>query len=372
MGQPKRQAIALKSRAQERVPLNQSCPQSSSQSCPQSCQHCHYPRISISDRFCQNCGRSISLDRAVDRAADRALRSDQAECVRSPQLAGITNRGLWHPKNEDAIAIECLGNGRQLMVVCDGVSSSVNPETASQVAAQTTAQALQQTPHQQNPYEAIESAIHQAQVAVSSLAPVAPDNPPSTTIVAALVEPNQPQPTATIGWIGDSRAYWVSPTETKLLTEDDSWLNWIRNHGQPPNQSIFDHPGDHKASTSHDHSHDHSHSHSRDQNLEDFAKSPYANAITRWLGAQKSQDDPTKATNPTPSIVQVPLDQEGFLILCSDGLWNYASQPDRLFNVFSGHTEEDALTIAQDLVNHALRCGGRDNVSVAVFHQSSR
>lgn len=319
------------------------------QSCLQSCPDCHYPRNNPTDRFCQNCGSPV--------------RTDQAEWVRSPHLAGITNRGLWHPKNEDAIAIECLENGRTLMVVCDGVSSSTNPETASQVAARTTAQALQQTPQSQNPYQAIEAAIHQAQVAVASLAPVAPDNPPSTTIVAALVEPNQPQPRATIGWIGDSRAYWVSPTETKLLTEDDSWLNWIRNHGQPPDNSIFDHPGNTNAPES------------NFQNLEDFAKSPYAHAITRWLGAQKSSEpstNPANVNNPAPSIVQVPLDQDGFLILCSDGLWNYASQPDRLFNVFSRHAEEDALTIAQDLVNHALLCGGRDNVSVAVFHQSSR
>jgi PPM family protein phosphatase len=246
------------------------------------------------------------------------------------------------------------------MVVCDGVSSSVNPEAAASVAAHTTAQALQHQPQHQNPYQAIEAAIHQAQVAVSNLAPVAPDNPPSTTIVAALVEPNQPRPTATIGWIGDSRAYWVSPTETKLLTEDDSWLNWIRHHGQPPDNSIFDYPGAaNDPATSF-------------QNLDDFAKSPYAHAITRWLGAQKSSTHPTHDTNPVPSIVQVPLDQDGFLILCSDGLWNYASQPDRLFKVFAGHAEEDALTIAQDLVDHALRCGGRDNVSVAVFHQSSR
>ncbi len=316
------------------------------QSCLQSCLDCHYPRHNPTDRFCQNCGSS--------------LRSDQAEWVRSPHLAGITNRGLWHPKNEDAIAIECLSHGRQLMVVCDGVSSSVNPETASKVAAHTTAQALQQTPQHQNPYQAIEAAIYQAQVAVASLAPLAPDNPPSTTIVAALVEPNQPQPRATIGWIGDSRAYWVSPTETKLLTEDDSWLNWIRNHGQPPDTSIFDYPGDVTDPAV------------NFQTLDHFAKSPYAHAITRWLGAQKSSTDPTHDAHPTPSIVQVSLDQEGFLILCSDGLWNYASQPDRLFNVFSRHTEEDALTIAQDLVNHALRCGGHDNVSVAVFHQSSR
>lgn len=340
------------------------------------CLSCHKGIPNTLDRFCQNCGVALPSIRQPSRSDQSA--SDQSEYVRSPQVAGITNRGFWHSKNEDAIAIECLGNGRTLMVVCDGVSSSAKPEAASEVAAQATAQALHQTGGQ-SPCQAIVQAIGQAQIAVSSLAPVSPENPPSTTIVAALVDPNAPCPTATIGWIGDSRAYWLSPTEAKLLTEDDSWINWVRTHGQLPDHPAFDYPA-----RSHACSQAFSQGFSDDESsatvagvdletvIQHFATSPYAHAITRWLGARKSSLENDLVPDTTPSIVQVPLQDEGFLILCSDGLWNYVSQPDRLLQVLDGQPQENALTIAQNLVNHALRCGGHDNVSVAVFHQSSR
>lgn len=91
-------------------------------------------------------------------------------------------------------------------------------------------------------------------------------------------------------------------------------------------------------------------------------RSPYAHAITRWLGAN---------ADPVPSILEFPLSQAGYLILCSDGFWNYAAEPDRiaeLCQMLSGAKILAACTIAQILVQYALSCGGRDNISVAVYY----
>ncbi len=315
--------------------------------------------LQSSDRFCTSCGHALfaidapkvdtsrtDIPRADRTKADTSWSEDMdsdettlslqhhIEKIRSRHLAGISDRGLWHQKNEDAIAVEGLTDGRSILVVCDGVSSSAHPENASKVAAATTAAALhrstQATPHA-TPTEALASAIAEAQTAVSDLAAQSPSNPPATTIIAAFIQERPEQTLATIGWLGDSRAYWVSKYNAKLLTQDDSWLNAVCTSGN--------------------------------LSEEEALRSPYAHAITRWLGANASSD---------PSIIQLPLHQEGYLILCTDGLWNYAADPDRLSEICHPTHSQPAISIAQDLVNHALSCGGRDNISVAIFYHHPR
>src|SRR5262249_49503877 len=83
------------------------------------CVFCHMGRVTP-DGYCESCGRKqpsgrdhIELDLGV--------------------LAGVTDRGLRHLRNEDAMALATaeLGNGpAALAVVCDGVSSSRRPDEA--------------------------------------------------------------------------------------------------------------------------------------------------------------------------------------------------------------------------------------------------
>src|SRR5258707_1191758 len=63
---------------------------------------------------------------------------DHAEVDLGP-AAGVSDRGLRHHRNEDAMALaaEQAPDGPAVVaVVCDGVSSSARPDEASQVAAQ--------------------------------------------------------------------------------------------------------------------------------------------------------------------------------------------------------------------------------------------
>ncbi len=63
---------------------------------------------------------------------------DHAEIDLGP-AAGVSDRGLRHHRNEDAMALaaEQAPDGPAVVaVVCDGVSSSARPDEASQVAAQ--------------------------------------------------------------------------------------------------------------------------------------------------------------------------------------------------------------------------------------------
>ena len=49
---------------------------------------------------------------------------------------------------------------------------------------------------------------------------------------------------------------------------------------------------------------------------------PQGHAITRWLG----RDAPDLA----PRVGEITIDADGWVLVCSDGLWNYASEPDAL------------------------------------------
>jgi PPM family protein phosphatase len=316
--------------------------------CP-SCQ----TAVLTDDRFCEVCGTPLTLAIAANppptaipgcpkcaapaSAIDADGYCDQCgfrnQAVRAPQefdhvvvslddrLAAVSDRGIHHHQNEDCFAIAQTASG-QVLVVCDGVSSSTAPQTASQAAAKAACQVLSQAVAQ-GPIAAatIQTVIDQAQTAVAGLPDAASDDPPSTTIVAAVVQNG----VATIGWLGDSRAYWIGQSGGhQLLTQDHSWFNEQVDRGQlTPAEAHRD---------------------------------PKAHAITRWLGADAEIAPASTRIFPFPG--------PGYFILCSDGLWNYLSDPDHLAALIAG--SRDAPTIAQKLVDYANAKGGRDNITIAV------
>ena len=68
---------------------------------------------------------------------------DHFEFSLSPDLAAATDRGLRRDRNEDRFAIG-RQEGFSVLIVCDGVSSSVDAERASAAAAETASAALLQ------------------------------------------------------------------------------------------------------------------------------------------------------------------------------------------------------------------------------------
>jgi serine/threonine protein phosphatase PrpC len=176
-----------------------------------------------------------------------------------------------------------------------------------------------------DPKELMRAAILAGHDAICELMPAGTnsDDRPLTTIVAALAGSD----TVTIGWAGDSRAYLLTGTG-KLLTRDDSWINWVVERG--------------------------------DMTEAQAVRSPNAHAIVQCLG---DPDDP-----PEPHVVTATLSPDERLLLCSDGLWNYAPAPSALMALtsrFSGATP--AITICEALVNFANGAGGRDNITAAML-----
>ena len=57
----------------------------------------------------------------------------------------------------------------------------------------------------------------------------------------------------------------------------------------------------------------------------------------------------------------------GVVVVCTDGLWNYAEAAEEMARVIPADAAERPLQSAQVLVGHALDGGGHDNVTVAVL-----
>src|SRR5262249_47732700 len=89
------------------------------------CAFCHGEQITA-DGYCESCGRKVPSSR------------NHLDLDLGP-VAGVTDKGLRHARNEDAMALataESASGPAVLAVVCDGVSSSRRPDEASLAAVQ--------------------------------------------------------------------------------------------------------------------------------------------------------------------------------------------------------------------------------------------
>lgn len=285
----------------------------------------------ISENSCKKCGAAANFIDAAGYCATCGFRNpiavDHLEITLSPTVAGVSDRGLKHHCNEDFLALNhSPTTDTTILVVCDGVSSSQTPEAAAKAAATATCVTLTATESPISAELALQQAIQSALAAICAL-PYTPSpeaDPPSTTLIAALVQ----QEIATIAWLGDSRAYWISDQGSRRLTQDHSWLNEVVAVGEMTEAQAL--------------------------------QSPKSHAITRWLGV----DAPIEMA---PSLISFPIPGPGYLLLCSDGLWNYAPTAEQLADLMQPLATADALSLCRHLVNFARSQGGRDNITVALL-----
>ena len=339
------------------------------------CSACNEP-VEVNDRFCESCGVSLikdlnavtkfqslsepifpncqkcdSIDLEPDGFCNQCgsrnpIHRDRFEQILQPGFAAISDRGIRHSQNEDCFAVAQLTDGRSIIVVCDGVSSSMNPGMASQSASQSACESIQRSlTNGLDPEAALVQGIYHAQIAVAELASISEGEPPSTTIVAAVVSTcsssisnsgisnSDLSAQATIAWLGDSRAYWLgsTPETSRQLTQDHSWCEDVVAAGQ--------------------------------MSREDAERSPQAHAITRWLGFD--------AEDIVPSVVTIDLAFPGRLVLCSDGLWNYASSVPEFYQALHHPPGTEAVVIVRQGVEFALRCGGQDNITIVLLELQS-
>ncbi|MEV5613592.1 PP2C family serine/threonine-protein phosphatase [Streptomyces sp. NPDC052225] len=278
------------------------------------------------DGYCENCGH------AQPRERDHMEQELDA-------VAAVSDRGLRHHRNEDAFAISSAalpdGSAAVVAVVCDGVSSATRPDDASLAASRAANESLHESlPRGTHPQQAMHEAIVAAAEAVNALAQEPEtarehqphQNAPACTFVGAIIT----KELLIVGWVGDSRAYWVPDDRAApaaRLTEDDSWAAQMVAAGL--------------------------------MNEAEAYADERAHAITGWLGADAYELEPHTAS--------FKPDRPGVVIVCTDGLWNYAEGADEMARAVPGDAAVRPLHSAQVLVGHALDGGGHDNVTVAVL-----
>lgn len=327
------------------------------------CPNCAEPVVP-GDQFCEACGKDLPVEvAAAERPADAPPaqspehEAGYTEVVRPPAAAcescggtfvdgwcdtcgakepdprdhqevdhGIagaitSDKGLRYARNEDGFADHVAADLR-VVVVCDGVGSTVDPEVASQTASRVALTRLVESP-------ADHVAAHRAaDDAVRDLdwTPRPEAGSPSCTYLAATVEGT----TVRVASLGDCRAYWLPDDgDPVLVTVDDSWAQEQADLGA--------------------------------MTLEEAMADRRAHVITRWLGRDAQPDW-------EPELVELDASAGGLLLLCSDGFWNYAPDPDLVAEqVAKAGPDATPLEVSQHLVAHAIEQGGHDNVTVAVL-----
>ncbi|MER6322323.1 PP2C family serine/threonine-protein phosphatase [Streptomyces coelicoflavus] len=289
------------------------------------CVACRAGRVD-DDGYCENCGHAQPRER------------DHMEQESGP-IAAVSDRGLRHHRNEDAFSVGCTalpdGAPASVAIVCDGVSSATRPDDASLAASRAAGESLLGAlPRGTHPQQAMHDAILAASHAVNALADEpatareqAPhQNAPACTLVGAVVTAGL----LVVGWVGDSRVYWVPAdrsTPPARLTEDDSWAAQMVAAGL--------------------------------MNEAEAYADERAHAITGWLGADAYELEPHTAS--------FKPDRPGLVVVCTDGLWNYAESAEEMADAVPPDAAARPLHGARVLVGHALDGGGHDNVTVALL-----
>ncbi|MBD2439699.1 protein phosphatase 2C domain-containing protein [Nostoc sp. FACHB-110] len=284
------------------------------------------------------------------------LLSAAAELPLSLRVAGSTDTGTELAQNEDT----CYPNTNEpydpliprLSMVCDGIGGHQGGEVASQMAVQSlklqTRALLAEVAEQTEPVlpnllrEQLEASLR----VVNNLICARNDEQKrqgrermATTLVMAL---QLPQRVVTLsGWpshnahelylvnIGDSRAYWITRNYCQLLTVDDdvAWRE-VRHLRSLYRQAL---------------------------------QRPDATALTQALGTKDA--DSLRVT-----IQRLIIDEEGLLLLCSDGLsdnnWVEHSWQDFATPLLTG--EISVEEVVENLINLANQKNGHDNTSVVL------
>ena len=301
---------------------------------------------SVGDRFCEACGGELAPSTAAEApeagvgepvacascgsvapVADgycttcgaRAADPRDHEEVEVAGAAGVSDKGKRHHRNEDAMAI-ASEPGVVYAVVCDGVSTTVDPQVASLAAVTAALAALVAGGASEPALDAAYDAARDAALAVE--APPSPElGPPSCTFLAAVVTDRL----VSFASLGDCRAYWMGDDGATQLTHDDSWATEQIEAGL--------------------------------LSVDEAYADPKGHMITRWLGRDADPAWRPRLTTFEPTAA-------GRLVLCSDGLWNYTLDPPAL--VQAAGNEPGLLALARKLTTFANDAGGADNITVVV------
>lgn len=257
--------------------------------------------------------------------------SDDLLGVKPSQLFACCAQSVGKQRDHNEDAMFCLtttlaSNGGTLpfglYIVADGMGGHQHGEVASEIAIRTMADHVIQNvftnligPNNQPPEEPIQeiikTGVHKAHNNILNNL-----SGGGTTLTTVTIMGNQ----MTIGHVGDSRVYAVAPNgEMDPLTRDHSLVKRLEELGQLTS--------------------------------EEAALDPRRNVLYHALG---------QGTPLEPEIISASIPRNGYLLVCSDGLWGVISEKAIGDIVKSSET----LPVAcQKMVDAANEAGGPDNIT---------
>ena len=293
---------------------------------------CHCPpgeSLPDEEGFCQVCG--VRCVPPLKSPAPAVAETHHVEESPDSLLAMVSDVGRRHRANEDRGSVARGRGGSVVMVVADGVSSSLNPEMASETAVRVIREALVSRGDPDGAASAMRGAIQAAHEKIAAAtvpgeaAKAADMDGPETTVVTVFKHGRR----LIVGWVGDSRAYLIDPGAApaeELLTTDDSWAEEVVRSGEM----------------------------TRGEAMADKR----AHYVLQVLGMTDAPLD--------IHILEREVKGSEMLLLCSDGLWNYFQEPGALARALQ-EKPGPALAICNRLIALANQRGGSDNSTVALF-----
>ncbi len=234
--------------------------------------------------------------------------------------ASISDRGLSEkrPLNEDSYLAD---DARRIFVVADGVGGAQAGEVASKTAIEVLDEAFRHQEIGGDIEDLLEIAIQRANASIHQMAREHPKlSMMATTVVALHLDGF----TATIGHVGDSRLYRLTP-DGKLLreTEDHSMVEEeVRAGRMTPDQA---------------------------------ANHPSRNIISRALGAEAAVDVDTKA---------IEVEDGTAFLLCSDGITRHISD-DEIRRLLAGGKDLNAT--CEEMKRICYERGAEDNLTAVII-----
>ena len=253
--------------------------------------------------------------------------------------SACTDKGQKRSNNQDSYAVKKYTDKTYLAVVCDGMGGVKGGEEASQIACDAFIQAVDKciTPYLKNRQKQIGTSeikrmlvkgIDLANEQVYLKAKQSSDRKGmGTTIVAALVIDR----TAFCLNVGDSRLYLLKGSQIRQVTKDHSYVQYLIDMGQ--------------------------------MTPEEAESSSHKNIITRAVGTEVSVE---------PDIYMERLDENSFMLLCTDGLTNMVDNATICDIVSSDKTSKQIGQIELDLkarrlIDTANENGGNDNITAVLL-----
>ncbi len=216
-----------------------------------------------------------------------------------------------------------------LITLADGMGGAQAGEIASQITIETIHKALSHLDNLAHlshaPGALMNDLILEANQQIILYSEAYPDSKGmGTTCILAYVSPSLH---CHIAWVGDSRAYLYGPNKgLRRVTKDHSLVQELVDLNQINEEEAFNHPD--------------------------------GNIITQSLGGHYRQV--------LPSHIQLDLEEEDVLMLCTDGL-NSMLKEQEIETVFANCLDSDASGTVEALIQAANDAGGLDNITISVY-----